>query len=272
LDDLRQRAEAVLDDAQFIEYSVRHSERLAVGEDELATRAKVLRGRLQNILAELTRQRRLLGLAAGRYMHRDTAAEACARVLQIAADYHCRTPESPGLAFEQLKQETQWDKEVLDGVVVLLKSDGRLVEQNQRLALAGHRPALTDQDARHLESIEALFRQQPFSPPSGEEIVQKTGIPAASVEKALRILREHQRLVAVGEGYLFHAEAVARARQLLVDRITKEGRLESVDFKYLLDTTRKYALPLLDYFDRVGLLRRAGNTRYLKKPPKGPEA
>ena len=35
-------------------------------------------------------------------------------------------------------------------------------------------------------------------------------------------------------------------------------------FKYLVNTTRKFALPLLDYFDRSGLLRRVGNTRYLK--------
>jgi len=266
VDDFRRRAEAVLDDARFVEYCVRTAERLAAGEDELAVRGKMLRGRLQTILAELTRQRTLLGVAAGRYMHRDTAAEACARVLQIAAEHHRRAPESPGLGFEQLKQETGWDKEVLDGLVVLLKSDGRLAERDQRLALPGHRPTLADEDARHLEAIEALFRQQAFSPPSREEIVQQTGIPPAGVEKVLRILREHQRLVAVGEGLLFHGEAVDRARQLLVDHIGKEGRLESVQFKYLLDTTRKYALPLLDYFDRVGLLRRVGNTRYLKKP------
>ena len=265
VDDLRQRAEAVLDDARFVEYCVRTAGRLAAGEDELAVRGKMLRGRLQTILAELTRQRTLLGVAAGRYMHCDTAAEACGRVLQIAGEHHRRAPESPGLGFEQLKQETGWDKEVLDGLVVLLKSDGRLVERDQRLALAGHRPTLGDEDARRLEAIEALFRQQAFSPPSREEIVQQTGIPPAGVEKTLRILREHQRLVAVGEGLLFHGEAVDRARQLLVDHIGKEGRLESVQFKYLLDTTRKFALPLLDYFDRVGLLRRDGNTRYLKK-------
>ena len=50
----------------------------------------------------------------------------------------------------------------------------------------------------------------------------------------------------------------------MVEHIEKEGRLESVQFKYLVDTTRKFALPLLDYFDRVGLLRRVGNTRYLR--------
>lgn len=267
LDDLRQRAEAVLDDDRFVEYCVRRAERLGAGVDELAVRTKIKRDRLQGILADLGRQQKVLGLAAGRTMHRDTAAESCAQVLQILGDHHHREPQSSGLLLEQLKQQTGWDKEVLEGVLGLLKADGRLVEQNQRLALAGHRPTLQEQDARHAQAIEDLFRQQAFCPPVLAEIVAKTGISQASVEKLLRILREQQKLVAVGEGLWFHSEAVDRARQLLIDFIAKEGRLDSVQFKYLLDTTRKFALPLLDYFDRVGLLRRVGNTRYLKKPP-----
>ncbi len=49
-----------------------------------------------------------------------------------------------------------------------------------------------------------------------------------------------------------------RAAALPADR-----RLESVRFKCLLDTSRKFAIPLLDHFDRVGVTRRVGNTRYL---------
>jgi selenocysteine-specific elongation factor len=59
---------------------------------------------------------------------------------------------------------------------------------------------------------------------------------------------------------------VDRAREILVDFLREEGRLESVRFKYLLDTTRKFAIPLLDYFDKIGVTRRSGNTRYLRAP------
>jgi selenocysteine-specific elongation factor len=62
----------------------------------------------------------------------------------------------------------------------------------------------------------------------------------------------------------FHSEAVASATQAVVNHIKREKRLESVQFKYLIDATRKYAIPLLDYFDRVGITKRApDNTRYL---------
>ena len=65
LEDLQERAGAVADEARFVEYCVRRAESLAVGEAELASRAKVLRGRLQEILADLVRQQKVIGLAPG---------------------------------------------------------------------------------------------------------------------------------------------------------------------------------------------------------------
>ncbi len=267
LEDLREAAEAVRDETRFVEHCLRRAESLSASEAELASRAKVLRSRLQTILADLVKQGRATALASGLYIHRETAAEAADRLLEIVGQYHQRSPESPGMTIEQLRQETRWDKAVLDGVAGSLKGDGRLVEQNQRLALAGYRATFRDEDAKFSEMIETLFRRQAFNPPGPEELVEKTGAPPATVDKILKLLREHERLVPVGEGLLFHREAVDRAQAVLVEHLRNQGRLESVQFKYLLDTTRKFAIPLLDYFDRVGLLRRVGNTRYLKNPP-----
>ena len=263
-EDLQQRAAAVPDDARFVEYCIRTAPALIADEGQLAARAKVLPQRLKEILAQLTRARKLVGMSAGRYMHRQTAEEACSRVLEIVSRHHAAAPDSPGVGGEQLKQATHWDKPVLDGLIVMLKTEGRLVERNQHLALPTHQATFGQRDAQHLEAVETLFRERAFQPPDAEEITQATGIPLAAVERALKLLREHGRLVWVGQGLLFHREAIDQARQRLIEHIRQEGRLESVKFKYLVDTTRKYALPLLDYFDRTGLLRREGNTRYLK--------
>ena len=78
------------------------------------------------------------------------------------------------------------------------------------------------------------------------------------------ILVDHERLVRLPEGLLFHRQAIARAREIVIEFMRKEGKLESVKFKYLLDTTRKFAIPLLDHMDRIGVTQRVGNTRYLK--------
>ena len=213
-EDLRERARAVLEESRFVEYCVRKAKSLAAGLPELASRAKVPRSRLEEILAELTRQKKVLLLAPGLYIHRDTAAEATGQLLNLVGDFHRGSPESPGITLDQLRRSSQLDKAVLDGLIARLKSEGRLVERSGRLAASEHRATFRDEDTRYLEAIEGLFREQPFHPPSPEEIIQKTGAAAEMVERILRILTEHQHLVRVAEHLLFHREAVDHARDI----------------------------------------------------------
>jgi selenocysteine-specific elongation factor len=262
-EDLAVQAEVVGDDARFVEYAVRTAPALAISKADLARRTKTLYPRLEEILSRLVREQKVLVLRTELYLHCTTAAEAGERLLGQLAEYHRRAPESPGMTWEQLGETCPWQKPVLECLVRRLKDDNRLVERNQRLARAEHRPTFQDRDAAHLEAIESCFRQQEFAPPSVAELAEKIGISPTAISKLFRTLQEHQRLVAVGDGLFFHPVAVEHARRLLVEHMEKEGRLESVKFKYLLGTTRKFALPLLDYFDR-SLLRRVGNTRYLK--------
>jgi selenocysteine-specific elongation factor len=265
--DLQERAAAVLDERRFVEYSVRRAESPAVGEAPIAVRTKIPAARLHEILADLVRQGTILSAAGRLYLHRDTAAEIQEQVLKLVGDFHRQSPESPGLAVEQLRRAMPIDKAVLDEVIARLIGDGRLVERAHRLALATHRAAFADADSKLLDAVEALFREKGFHPPGLDEVAQQMGVPANRIEKLVGLLREHERLVQVDVAVVFHREAVDRARELLAAHFTKEGRLESVDFKYLLDTTRKYALPLLDYFDRIGVTRRVGNTRFPKTQP-----
>jgi selenocysteine-specific elongation factor len=264
-EDLQERAHAVLDEHRFVEYCVRKAESLAVGEQAIAVRVKVPHDRVQKILLKLADQKTILPVSGGLFIHRDTATEAEKKILDLVRDFHRQSPESPGLTAEQLRQSAAINKVVLDCLIDRLKNEGRLVESNQRLALPEHRSTFRDADAKLLEAVEALFRNQGFHPPALEEAVQQTGGAPEKVVKIFKILCEHGRLIEVEKGVLFHTEAVDRAREILIEHLRKEGRLESVQFKYLLDTSRKFALPLLDYFDRTGLLRRVGNTRYPKQ-------
>jgi len=263
--DLQQRAQAVLDDGQFVEYCVRTARSLATSDTDVAVRTKLPHDRVEEVLQDLTRRDRILALKPGLHMHSDVAADASGRVLKLVGDYHIRSPESLGITLEELRADSRIDNTVLDGIIGLLKADGRLVDRDDRIAVAGYSPSFQDEDQQLVDTIESLYRDFPFSPPSAGQLVEKTDATPDTVKKILKILREHKKLVQVDQGMVFHSEAVDRAREILIEHIQKEGKLESVRFKYLLDTTRKYALPLLDYFDRVGLLRREGNTRYLKK-------
>jgi selenocysteine-specific elongation factor len=250
----------------FVEYCLRRTEALATTEAALSHRAKIPASRLPDILKPLLAEQKAVALPDGLYVHSQVLAEVVERLLAGVREFHAASPESLGLTFDELLERSAIARPVLAALVAYLKERGTLAERGGRLALPGHRATVAASDQENLDRIEGLYRARPFSPPDEAEVAQATGLAPREVARLVRILAEQKRLVAAAPDVHFHAEAVARARELLVAHIEKQGRLDSVDFKYLVDTTRKYALPLLDFFDRIGVTRRVGNTRFLRPP------
>jgi len=266
-DKVRELAQAVGDRGRFVEYGVRDAEAGAASLGGLARRVKLPPRHLTPILHELVREQKIVALSGDLYLHAAVADQTAERLAGALGDYHRGQPGSPGMTEEALLGALPLAKPVLDFALGQLRKVGRVVERHQRLALAEHRQAAPAAEQASLDRVEKLFRERLFNPPGVEEVEQAAGLSRAQVQRVLRILLEQEGLVEVERDLLFHADAVRQARTRLEEFLGKEGRLESVRFKYLLDTTRKYAIPLLDYFDRVGVTRRVGYTRFLKTAP-----
>jgi selenocysteine-specific elongation factor len=273
IQDAQAHAKAVLNRRDFVEYAIKTAETVAATEAEVSVRTKLPPGPLTPILAELMGENRIVELNRKLYIHPDTLAEVGQRLLNVVGNFHRGSPESPGISVAQLYEKSAPSaslraglrKDIFDGVLELLLSGGRLVERKHRLALPEHHETMSDTEQKLLQAVESLFRSRLFNPPSRTEIVEHTRAPGEKVERTLGIMLEQERLIRVESDLLFHAEAVERARSILVSSIEKQGSLESVKFKYILDTSRKFAIPLLDYFDRIGVTRSVGRTRYLAK-------
>jgi len=262
--DAQDRAKAALSERDFVEYCIKTAEAYAAAENEISIRAKMLPEPLKEILAGLVDGGEVLNLSPKLLIHRDTCRDVQQKLLDIVGEFHRSKPESPGLSTEQLLEASRLKKDVFDGLVKMLVSESKLVERKHRLALPEHQEMFSDDEQKLLHGVESLFKTRPFNPPRLDEVASGIAAKPEDVQKALKILIEQEQLVRVDKDLLFHREAVERARELLTEYIRKEGGLESVKFKYLLDTTRKFAIPLLDYFDRIGVTRRVGYTRLLR--------
>jgi selenocysteine-specific elongation factor len=300
LKEITERAKAVARPKDFVEYCVKTAESSAADERQISLRSKVPSKELAGLLAQLVEEGRILPLSGKTYIHIDTAERVKQHLLDVVREFHRRRPESPGIGREQLLTESArgegilplhsgpngavgaWQgeakmasrrkggtpsplrKDVFEGLIERMRSEGKLVERKGFLALPEHREQFNNAEQQLLQNVESLFQSHPFDPPGPQEIADQMRVPPPQVQRALRILTEQQRLIRVDQDLLFHAEAVATARERLLAYIRENGGLESVKFKYLLDTSRKYAIPLLDYFDKIGVTRRVGYTRHLK--------
>ncbi len=267
LEDICIRAKAVLIEKEFVEYCVKTAADFAVTQAELSFRTKIINGQIKKILDELVDESKVLYLDSKKYIHKDTLASAKQLLLSVVEKFHNTNPQSPGISFEQLLEASHLQKDVFDGIVGCLIADGKLAERSHLLALPDHHEIFSDDEQKMLDKVESLFIKRLFNPPQWQEIIESISAGQDEIRKVLKILIEHGRLIRIENDLFFHCQAVEQARSILRDYLVKEGRLESVKVKYLLNTTRKFAIPLLDYFDRMGVTRRIGNTRYLKTSP-----
>ncbi|MEI8387825.1 MAG: selenocysteine-specific translation elongation factor [Verrucomicrobiota bacterium] len=234
---------------------------------ELAQETSMLPGEAEACLEGLRAGGRAVAGERSRFFHREAVQEAIGRILAAMEDHHKTEPQSPGLTKPQLVELSGLPTACFEAATATLLAEGRIAFSGtpRRFSRPGWHPGLPEAMAGVCARVEAVFRGRLFHPPSMSEAARELALDDGTCGHAIRVLKDFGRLVEAPDRVVFHSDAIGEAAAKVVEHIEKNGRLDSVDFKYLVGTTRKYALPLLDYLDAIGVTRREGNTRYLRE-------
>ena len=185
--------------------------------------------------------------------------------------HHRREPLSRGLARETLRERvfSRAAPELFRAALKAAEGEGALVAERELVRAGGHSLDLAPADAALRDRLESVYREAGLEAPSLEEALARAGGAGASREhlrKLLRLLLDSGALVRVREDLLFHREALGRLTAALRDYAAAHAPDRLIDvaaFKELSGVSRKYAIPLLEYFDRERVTRRAGDRRLI---------
>jgi selenocysteine-specific elongation factor len=263
--DAHERADAVTDEKYFTEYCIKSTPDYAASIEQISLRTKIPPQKLKAIINQLIDENKICFLAADLCLHTKTAKILEQKFIDILTKFHSNNPQSPGIMAKQMLEISSLKKNIFDALIVFLLEHNKIIKNKNCIALPTHNETFDPCQLKLIDAIENIFTDKLFSPPKPDKIAQLIKVPPEDVQKTVQILIEQQRIVWVDKNLYFHIDAVEEAKKRLTEHINETGRLESVKFKYLLDTTRKFAIPLLDYMDKIGVTTRAGNTRYLKK-------
>jgi selenocysteine-specific elongation factor len=184
--------------------------------------------------------------------------------------HHRREPLSRGLARETLRERVfaRAAPELFRAALQRAESEGLLVSERELVRASGHSLDLSPADAALRERLEAVYREAALEAPTLEEAFARADAGANSrrehLRKILQLLIDAGALVRVREDLFFHRDALARLVAALRDyaaRHEPERLIDVAAFKELSGVSRKYAIPLLEYFDRERVTRRAGDKR-----------
>jgi len=119
---------------------------------------------------------------------------------------------------------------------------------------------LTSADQEALAKLEMLLRRAAMTPPTTAELQKEHGFGDRLAAYA-NVLEERGKLVKVTESLLYHREALDEITAKLHAFLGTHAVMTMADFKDMAGVSRKYSVPLLEYFDRKGLTSRAGDVR-----------
>ena len=148
---------------------------------------------------------------------------------------------------------------VIEGLV----RQKRLTPDGKRVAAADHTPRLSVNQRKLRDKIVEAYRVAGFEPPEPKGFVNAAGGLAPTLPAIYEVACAEGLLVALSPDLYLHAASAAevtrRVRALLAG-----GQSATVgDIRDALGTSRKFAVPICEYLDRVGVTVRDGDRRTL---------
>jgi selenocysteine-specific elongation factor len=238
-----------------------------VSDRDLVCEAGIAPADVTSALAAL-RKRGVLIDVAGRLMHANSIGELQDRVLDVLAKMHQEQPLVSAHERSKVLAKLDYlnDEPMVTAAIDQLIANRGIIATDKRIARSDFKPRLSINLQRLLEKIVAAHAARPFQPPDPASFANLAGGNTKSLGDVFDVAVAEGSLVKVTDGIFLHAAAESSMRRQVSDKLKAGGPgLTVADIRDMLGTTRKYAVPLCEYLDRVGLTRRQGDLRVLKQ-------
>ncbi len=214
-----------------------------------------------------------ISFAEGLFLATVNFEHLCQSLLQELMSHHKSEPLARGQLRETLREKIfpHSDVEVFRAVIARLEKEGAIVSEKDTIRAKDHKIDVSAKDAQLRDLFQQVYEEARLEAPSVEEAMARASVPASGrvhARKILQLLIDGQSIVRVqGETFMSvkALEELKAKLQLYGSQHEPERLIDVAAFKELAGISRKYAIPLLEYFDREHVTRRAGDRRVILK-------
>lgn len=200
-----------------------------------------------------------------RYLHDEAWTALNGAILETLSAFHRAAPLKTGIGREPLRQQAapRCPQTVYDAALEQLVADGRVHTRASQISRADHHVELSEELESLRRRVGQLLRESGAAPPDESELPDRVQAGPADIASVIEVMQGRGELVRLADRLLFDPGVLQDLETRLVSYLQEHGEIEVSTFRELADTTRKYALPLLNHFDSRGVTRRDGSVRRL---------
>jgi selenocysteine-specific elongation factor len=203
------------------------------------------------------------------------SAEAFDRLQAAALDaideHHRRDKLSRGISRETLREQIfrRVEPEVFRAITNELVRAGKIALDQDVFRLASYETTLSDSEKKTLEAFRQIYSSANLEVPKLEDALVDTasacGVDSKAARKIFQLLLNNGEVVSVTNEFYFPASVIDELAAKIREQARSSGdaMIDVAKFKQIAGVSRKYAIPLLEYFDRTRVTRRIGDKRQI---------
>jgi len=255
------------DPEKLIHLILEHNENLCVSEDLIRYYLSFTDQAFKNLFADLEKVGKIL-----RWKGSLPSVSSFARTQQIGSqlmemlrNFHEQQPLALGQNFSQLRLQLELNEFDFEKIIDYLISKNQMVKDGNLIRLSSHEISFSEKEEVIKSKIEKIFSQAKLNTPNVTEVTEQlSDYSAGSVNETFYALVNLGKLVKIEEGIFVHKDAIKQIENLLIDYLERHDIITVAEFRELAQTSRKYAVPFLEFCDSIGLTVRNGNYRRLR--------
>lgn len=199
------------------------------------------------------------------YLHAEHLHKLVERAKDAVSAYQRRFPMRTGMPKEELRSRVsrQANTKLFNNLVALLVNEAGLEVRGGVIAEQGWHVAFTGPYARMREHVLRRLQETKYSPPDVEELGAELNETLERMTEMLAAMSASGEIIRITPELTYMTRTIDEVRELVVSMIREKGSITLADLRTALNTSRKFALPLLEYLDGERVTKREGDTRVL---------
>ncbi len=170
-----------------------------------------------------------------------------------------------GFSKSLILQNTNGDEKFIDFLLDSLEEKNEIYKKDEKWIIKGEKITLNDSDQLLKNNLINILDKEGFVTSSLDKLSEINNCNKEKLKKILNVLEKNDEIIRVNETLMFSNSNLNNLKKDLIHFFSSNEILSMRDFKELTHTSRKYAVPLLEYLDKIKFTFRVPDGRKLIK-------
>lgn len=179
-------------------------------------------------------------------------------ILEQLKLFHKKNPLKPGMSKEELRNQLNLEPGLFS---LLISGSADIVTEQSLIRLKNFRISLSGTEETLKTKITDLLEKAGFQPPLKDELSALLNVEPKHITDILGVLTKEGKAVRINETLYISAVFYNKMISMLKEFFQNKKEMSVAEFRDLLNTSRKYALPFLEFLDSHKLTIRTGDVR-----------